>query len=57
MTTYLIIPDPVGNGYNVQLVAADGVHQTVLHFATETEAEEWVASNRQRDKVSGEAKS
>ncbi len=51
MTIYLVVPDPGGPGFNVEIVGSDGVRQTLLHFSTEAEAEEWVAAERERDRL------
>jgi hypothetical protein len=49
MTTYNILPRPDGSGFDVEVVGGDGVHHTILGFATEAEAEEWIVSDRVRE--------
>jgi hypothetical protein len=53
MTTYSILARPDGTGFNVEVVGSDGVRHTMLGFATEAEAEAWIASDRSRDSNAG----
>jgi hypothetical protein len=53
MTDYKIVPHADGKGFDVEVVSVNGAHQTMLSFATEAEAEEWIASDRQRDHNAG----
>jgi hypothetical protein len=53
MTTYKVVPNQDGSGYNVELVSDNGTHQVMLGFATGVEAERWIESDRQRDRDAG----
>jgi hypothetical protein len=54
MTTYTIAPNPDGlSGFVVEVLSVNGVHQTMLGFATEADAEEWIASDKERDRNAG----
>jgi hypothetical protein len=53
MTTYKVVPDQGGSGYNAELVSDNGAHQTMLGFATVVAAERWIESDRQRDRDAG----
>jgi hypothetical protein len=53
MTTYTIVPIPDGPGFIVEVLSVNGIHQTMLGFATEADAEEWIASDRERDHNAG----
>jgi hypothetical protein len=46
MTTYDILPRSDGVGFDVKVIGDNGVHHTMLGFATEKEAEAWIASDR-----------
>jgi hypothetical protein len=48
MTIYNIRRRPDGTGFDVEVVGGDGVRHTMLGFATETEANEWIVSDRVR---------
>jgi hypothetical protein len=54
MATYTIIPRSGGDGYDVVVVGADGVRQTMLGFETEAAAQEWIAHDQAlNDRVDG----
>lgn len=53
MTIYSIVSDQEGTGFNVEVVSDNGAHQTMMGFASETEAEAWIASDRERDRNAG----
>ena len=44
MTTYTIIPTGDGSSFNIGIAGSDGARQTMLGFATEAEAEAWIAN-------------
>ena len=46
MATYTIIPRSGGNGYDIGVVGADGVRQTMLGYKTEAAAQEWIAHDQ-----------
>ena len=46
MATYTIIPRSGGDGYDLVVVGADGVHQIMLGFETEASALEWIAHDQ-----------
>lgn len=49
MSTYAIHQHPDRQEYEVHIVGPDGVRQTVLGFATEADAEEWISADKARD--------
>jgi hypothetical protein len=49
-TTYALSPRPHGRGYDIHVISSEGVHQTMLDFKTEAEAEAWIASDKERDR-------
>jgi hypothetical protein len=53
MTSYKILPNPDGTNFNVEVVSLNGAHQTILAFATEADAEAWIASDKARDEDAG----
>lgn len=53
MTTYSIVPNQEHTGFNVEVVSDNGAHQTMLAFASEVEAQAWIASDRERDRNAG----
>lgn len=53
MTTYKVVPNQDNSGHNVEVVSDNGVHQTMIGFASEVEAERWIESDRQRDRNAG----
>jgi hypothetical protein len=46
---YNIVPRPDGLGFDIDVVSNDGSRHTMLGFATEAEAKEWIASDRLRE--------
>jgi hypothetical protein len=50
MATYSIVPRSDGTGFDVDVLGTDGVRHTMLGFATETEAEAWIASDKLRER-------
>jgi hypothetical protein len=46
MTTYSIIPTADGTGFNISIAGSNGARQTMLGFASEAEAEAWIAQDR-----------
>jgi hypothetical protein len=49
LSTYVISPHPEEPQYEVHIVGADGVRQTLLGFPTEADAKAWIASDQARD--------
>ena len=47
MATYTLIPN-AGQTFHVAIVGNNGARQTVLGFETDTEAEAWIAWDRQQ---------
>ena len=45
MATYTLITRPDG-GYDIQIVGADGAHQTMLGFRTEADANVWITQDK-----------
>jgi hypothetical protein len=45
MTTYTIPAKEDGTGFDVAVIGDDGVHHTVLGFATRADAEAWIAED------------
>lgn len=46
MNKYNIATRVDGSGFEVQIVAANGARQTILGFATESEAQAWIAQDQ-----------
>jgi hypothetical protein len=46
MTTYNIIPNSDGSGFNIGIAGNDGARQTMLGFESEAEAEAWILQDR-----------
>jgi hypothetical protein len=46
MTTYSVIPNGDGTGFNISIAGSDGTRQTMLGFESEAEAEAWIAQDR-----------
>jgi hypothetical protein len=46
MTTYTIIPNGDGTGFNISIAGSNGARQTMLGFASEAEAEAWITQDR-----------
>jgi hypothetical protein len=53
MATYNILARSDGTGFDVEVVGTNGVRHTMLGFATQTEAEAWIISDRLMEKASG----
>jgi hypothetical protein len=51
MTQYTIVPAGDGPGFNVAVSGSDGARHTMLGFATEAEAEAWIALDKRLDGV------
>jgi hypothetical protein len=49
MATYKIIPQPAERSFNIEITGANGTRQTVLGFATEADAETWIAADQALD--------
>ena len=49
MATYKVIPQAAGRGFNIKVIGANGARQTLLGFATEADAEAWIAADRALD--------
>jgi hypothetical protein len=45
MATYTLISRPAG-GYDIQIVGADGAHQTMVSFRTEADANVWITQDK-----------
>jgi hypothetical protein len=46
MANYKIIPRSDGDGFDIEVVGADGAHHTMLGFKTEVDAQEWIAQDQ-----------
>jgi hypothetical protein len=46
MTTYTIMPNGDGDGFNVGIAGTNGARQTMLGFQSEAEAEAWILRDR-----------
>jgi hypothetical protein len=46
MTTYTIMPNGDGTGFNVAIAGSNGARQTMLGFANEAEAEAWILQDK-----------
>jgi hypothetical protein len=53
MTQYSIVPAGDGSGFNIAVAGSDGARHTMLGFATEAEAEAWIALDRRLDGATG----
>jgi hypothetical protein len=51
MSTYVIIPNGDGSGFNVGIAGSDGARQTMLGFASEAEAEAWIMQDKRLDQI------
>lgn len=51
MTTYAIVPNADGTGFNISIAGSDGARQTMLGFKSEAEAEAWIAQDRRRSEL------
>jgi len=51
MTSYTIIPNGAGTGFNISIVGSDGARQTMLGFESEEEAEAWITQDRRLSAV------
>jgi hypothetical protein len=51
MTTYMIIPNSDGSGFNVGIAGSDGTRQTMLGFESEAEAEAWIIQDKRLGQV------
>jgi hypothetical protein len=54
MPAYTLIPRPDG-GYDIQIVGADGAHQTMLGFRTEADANAWIAEDKRLAAIEDQA--
>jgi hypothetical protein len=46
MTTYTIVPNGDGTGFNISIAGSNGARQTMLGFETEAEAETWILQDK-----------
>jgi hypothetical protein len=51
MTTYTIIPNGDGSGFNIGIAGSNGARQTMLGFASEAEAEVWINQDKRLNEV------
>jgi hypothetical protein len=51
MTTYMIIPNSDGSGFNVGIAGSDGTRQTMLGFESEAEAEAWIIQDKRLGQI------
>ncbi len=51
MTTYTIIPNGDGTGFNISIAGSNGARQTMLGFASEAEAKAWIIQDRRLSEV------
>jgi hypothetical protein len=49
MTQYTILPAGDGAGFNIAVSGSDGARHTMLGFASEEEAEAWIALDKRLD--------
>jgi hypothetical protein len=49
MAIYSIVPRSDGTGFDIEVISNDGTRHTMLGFATEAEAKEWIATDRLRE--------
>jgi hypothetical protein len=49
MSQYIIVPAGDGSGFNIAVAGSDGARHTMLGFATEEEAEAWIALDKRLD--------
>jgi hypothetical protein len=54
MNAYKITKHPGGNSYDVHVVGAQGIRQTMLGFRTEEEAEAWIVTDKDRGPINRE---
>lgn len=52
-TTYAIVPKLDGPGFIVEVLSVNGIHQKMVGFATEADAEKWIDSDKDRDHAAG----
>ena len=52
MTTYTIIPNSDGSGFNISIASSNGTRQTMLGFDSEADAETWICQDRRLSDVS-----
>jgi hypothetical protein len=46
MTTYSVIPNGEGTGFNISIAGSDGTRQTMLGFESEADAEAWIVQDK-----------
>jgi hypothetical protein len=51
MSTYVIIPNSDGSGFNVGIAGSDGARQTMLGFESEAEAEAWIIQDKRLGQI------
>jgi hypothetical protein len=51
MSTYVIIPNSDGSGFNVGIAGADGARQTMLGFESEAAAEAWIIQDKRLGQI------
>ena len=51
MNVYEISKHPGGNSYDVHVIGAQGTRQTMLGFRTKEEAEAWIVTDKERDRL------
>ncbi|PPQ25918.1 hypothetical protein [Rhodopila globiformis] len=51
MAQYIILPAEDGSGFNIAVSGSDGARHTMLGFATEADAQAWIALDRRLDDV------
>ncbi len=51
MTTYTIIPNSDGSGFNISVASSNGTRQTMLGFNSEEEAETWICQDKRLSDV------
>jgi hypothetical protein len=51
MTIYTVSPSPSGEEFQVHARGSDGIRQIMLNFKNETEANAWIASDKEHDRI------
>ncbi len=51
MTTYTIMPNSDGSGFNIGIAGLNGARQTMLGFESEAEAEAWIEQDKRLNPI------
>jgi hypothetical protein len=52
MITYTVIASADKTGFHVKIDGSEGNHQTILGFATESDADAWIANDKRQSEGS-----